>query len=333
MKSKLFRLLCRRHYMIIVFVLTGIALFPAYNFIVMADIFGRGRFDITVVIPFMAVTVAILTGFLLLPLLNRLPSYKKQIIVSAVGTLVFVGLDLLAQHVASNVRMYVYDWGHNLLPLDELVTSRMMPPRLLDELARSRAPVWDWLPPYGADDYFVPIRSIVVGAGTISWQVRAHYYVFSIILVVVTLNWLINLTNVLTGKKSPSQKFLILQGVAVLCYAMAYLFVRVVEYKDFATSHITWGSVLNSAICFMLAAIAVGLYSGSLLRNRGRIGLIIHGILSVVTVLALYLAQFVMLFGGFYAFGSNVYIEYAVRTIIVISPGIIVYLLLKYVPD
>jgi len=121
-----------------------------------------------------------------------------------------------------------------------------------------------------------------------------------------------------------------LQGASVLCFAFAYLFVQVVRYEDPATRHIAWGSVLNSAICFTLAAIAVGLYSGSVLRCRGRVKIVIPCALAAVTVLGLYIAQFFMLDRSFYSFGSSAFAALAVRILVVVFPSIAVYLLLRF---
>jgi len=199
MKSKLLEIFCQRHCLFITLVLTGLAFYPVYNFIMMTDIIGRGQFDITAIVPFMAVTVAIMAGFLLMPLLKRLPLCKKQILIPAVGMLIFICLDLLALHVASNAGVSAWGRGHNIWPIDELMISRA-PPRLLDELMLSRAPRNLW-PPYEDEIYLShATRFIIIGANTIPWRVRIHYYVFSIVLVVAALNWLVNASTAISEK-------------------------------------------------------------------------------------------------------------------------------------
>lgn len=337
MTTKMIQFCYRRHYLIIVALLIVLAIYPVYNFFVMAGILsGRGQSGVTAVIPFMAVTLAILIGFILIPLLKGVPLFWKHIIISAIGILVFVGLDILAQHVAANESfnelMLSRAPRFDLTPLYEGYEQILLePPRLfLDELFNSRMP--RFLPPSYGDYRIILDTSFINNTGTISWQVRIHYYIFSIILVVAALNWLINLTGAILEKKNPPHRFLVLQGIAVLCYTLAYLLVRVVRYEDHAARHIAWGSVLNSAICFMLAAVAVGLYSGSLLHKWGRVRLIVPAIMAAVTVLALYLAQFIMLGGGLYNFGNSAFIAYVIRIAIAVFPGIVVYWLLRVAP-
>ena len=304
-----------RYYIIIAILLTGLAFYPTLNFAMMAR--GFTQYSLSAIIPFMAVSAAILLGFSLLPLLQRLPPHIRHIIISAIGILAFIGLDILSQHVAINAYMLIPrrapSW--DMRPLDELIHSRMMHP--------SR---WPSAPPvYGRAMGFIG------NAWTIPWSIRAHYYVFSIILVVAALNWLANLSEALSGRavfsEAYQKKFLVIQGAAIACYALAYLLVRAVQYDNLATGHITWGSVLNSAVCFILAGVAAGLYGGSLLRARYRFA--IAPLIAVSIVLVLYMAQFFMLGMGLYNFGSSAFIAYAVRALIVLTPGAIVYLLLR----
>ena len=378
MKSKLLHILRRRHYPLIALLLAGVAFVPALNFLIMANVLNRpGGFDITVVVPFMAVTAAVLFGFLLLPLLKKLTFRKKCIVLSVAGVLIFCGLDILAQNIAANVETAAAPLDSHLshihgIPLNELIHTRSgivlgpdgtelpeysfrFPERIipapdiseipLEDLVLSRAPQphfyrinlddlmhsrMFWPPAYVfVDPAFLPQGSLNA-AGMIPWQIRLHYYIFSIILVLAALNWLAALSETLSGNEKRQKRLLAVQGAALACYTLAYLFVRVVQYEDFMTRQITWGSVLNAAICFMLAAIAIGLYSGSLLGFSGRVRRVVPSILSVATVLALYAAQYIMLDGNFYTFGGNAFVAFAVRGLVVIAPGIIVYFLLRF---
>jgi len=75
--------------------------------------------------------------------------------------------------------------------------------------------------------------------------------------------------------------------------------VRVMQYENYAIRHLTWGSVLNAAICFILAALVVGLYSVSFIRSEKGMK-IVPSLLSILTVLALYGAEYLMLDRSFY---------------------------------
>ena len=157
---------------------------------------------------------------------------------------------------------------------------------------------------------------------------RVHYYIFSAVLILAVLNFLYSLANTLYGDGKPGKRVVILHGIATGCYALAYFFVRVMQYANFATLHLTWDSVLNSAICFILAAIAIGLYCGSFMRHGGQ-RKTIPPISSAITVLTLYGAQYVMLGGRFYLYSESFAVNIFLRILIVVIPSIAVYFLFR----
>jgi len=161
----------------------------------------------------------------------------------------------------------------------------------------------------------------------IPWAVRLHYYIFSAVFILAVLNFLYSLAGVLYGDGKPGKRVVILHGIATSCYALAYFFVRVMQYEDHAALLLTWGSVINTAICFILAAIAVGLYCSSFMRYEGW-GKILPLVSSALTVLVLYGAQYAMLGGNFYAYSNSVAVTVFLRILIVAVPGVVVHFLL-----
>ncbi|MCL2377688.1 MAG: hypothetical protein FWC77_01020 [Defluviitaleaceae bacterium] len=162
----------------------------------------------------------------------------------------------------------------------------------------------------------------------IPWAVRLHYYMFSAILILAVLNFLYSLAGVLYGDGRPGKRVVILHGIATGCYTLAYFFVRVMQYENRAVLLLTWGSVLNTAICFILAAVAVGLYCGSFMRYEGW-GKIIPPISSAFTVLALYGAQYAMFGGNLYLYSEITAVNILLRILIIAIPGVVVYFLLR----
>jgi len=287
-------------YAIVALILTGIAAVPLWNFFTMVLAYhqiARFTYNATIVIPFAAALTAILIGFLFLPLLWHMSMLKKRIIVSIGAIGIFLGLGLYSEMIAARLdAVYL------------VVTSRMMPlPTTIDLLA--------------------PRRTIQLAA-TIPWTVRIHYYVFSVIFILTILNFLYTLANALYTDGKHDKKSIFLHGIATGCYALAYFFVRVMQYENHATLHLTRGSVLNAAICFILAAIAVGLWCGSFVQYK-RWGKIAPPALSVITVLALYVAQYAMLDGNFYLYSYNIAVTVLLRILILAIPSIIVHFLLR----
>jgi len=264
-------------YAITALVLAAAAAIPVRHFIAMVLTYYSITwisYDVTLVVPFAAVLVAILIGFLLLPIIKN----RLIVCIGAVG--IFGGLAWYAEMIIARRDATFM-----------LMLSRM------------------WRSPE-------EITAIVSGA-SIPWAVRAHYYIFSIVLVVAVVNFLYSLANTLLGDGKPGRPVIILQGIAVACYACAYFFVSVMQFQNLATLQLTWWSVFNVAACFILAAIAVGLCNGF---NK-----ITAALLSTITVLALYAAEYFLLDGNFYSYHENAIITMGSRLLIIIIPGMVVY--------
>ena len=176
--------------------------------------------------------------------------------------------------------------------------------------------------------FLLPNGEAIPARMHIPWAVRLHYYIFSVVFILAVLNFLYGLANTLYGDGKPGKRVVILHGIATACYALAYFFVRVMQYENHSMLLLTWDSVLNAAICFILAAIVIGLYCGSFMRYEGW-GKIIPPAASALTVLALYGAQYAMLGGRFYLYSESAAINIFLRILIVAIPSIAVHFLLR----
>jgi len=294
MQTKAFK----RFYLVTTLILTGAAAVPVWHFSLMvcATFFREGtQYNVTAVIPFMAVTVTILVGFLLLSLIKNLPVRKSHVIIFSFSTLAFIGLSLLAESLITS-----HTYSYTLM---RLTTSRMI------------------APPEEFFSYHM-VRQIVE-YNNLPFVIRVHYYIFSVVLAISVVSWLYNFTQAKPGKR-----FCAFQGIITACYALAYFFVRVMQYENFAARQLTWGSVLNAAVCFILASLAMGVWGISFLRNTKYVK-IIPVIFAVLTGVLLYIAQYFMLDGQFYLYGESSFMSMLLRIFIVILPGVLVYLLLK----
>ena len=286
----------KRYYFTTVLILVGASLLPLWHFSLMLKQYyfgGWTEFNITLVIPFMAVSVSILLGFLLLPLLKSISVRKSHLIMLLYSVTAFCGLSIFAETISTRL-----------------------------DVLRILIPTRRWRPP---DE----IAEMVSNAG-IPLTIRIHYYIFSIVLIVSILSLLYNFAQTRYADGQPGKRFLSLQGVTTSCYALAYFFVRVVQYENFATRQITPGSTINAAVCFVLAALVMGLWGISFLRFT-KYTKTIPPLIAVLTVFLLYGAQYLMLDRQFYLYAESELVSFLLRIVIAIVPGALVYLSLRFV--
>ena len=341
----------KRYYFITALILAGAAIVPLWHFSLMLYQYfwgGWTRFNVTLVIPFMAISVSILLGFLLLPLLKNVSLCKSHLLMLLYSVFAFCGLSMPAERLSTRLQTLYHGIP---LGVDEILwTSRAphwvtFPPD--EALLRSRAPRGWILPGETAeapqrvippDEALLGMRRLVPPAelaelaesAVISPAMRIHYYIFSIVLIVAILSWLYNFAQTRYANGQPGKRFLTVQGIATACYTLAYFLVRAVQYENFATRQITPGSAVNAAVCFVLAAFVMGLWGISFLRSTKHVK-IVPPFISVLTGLLLYGAQYVMLDGQFYLYSESIFISLLLRSLIVVIPGVSVYLLLRLV--
>jgi hypothetical protein len=297
MKSKAFL----RYYLITALALLGAAAIPFWHFAVMVSRYVHREshiwfYNYREVLPFTAVTAAILITFLLLPILKNMPLRRKIISASAFALVLFFAVEAVVEAVA--VRSYVYK---------NMAIEMRSPFFFGDPIDLSHY------------DYQAALPA----------SIKTHYYIFSIVLIVAVLHFLCLLHENLFGRNKPGAKPVIVSGVALACYTAAYLLVQVVRYNDYDVLRVTWATVLNIAVCFILAAVAAGLFSASFMRFAGR-QKIIPSLVSVATVLALYGAEFALKSGRFYIYAENIVVNILLHTLIIIIPAVVVRLLLGY---
>lgn len=290
-----------QYYLITLLVSLGAAAIPLWHFAVMIHCYLQRetflRFDqYRAVIPFAAVAVAILITFVLLPLVKNISLRKKHIFSSIFAVFIFCGVESIGERIASH--LYI---------LGIVLTSRA-PFYYNDSLLADPFKQWTVFP----------------------IAVRLHYYIFSIIFILAVINLLYKISQNLFEGKKPISRPVILNGIATACYAIIYLFISVIQYNNYATMQITPGSVLNVAICFTLASVAFGLFSVSFIRFAGW-KKIIPSVTAVLTVLALYGAEFAMLGGKFYSYGENSIVNLLIHASIIIVPAVIVQILPRYI--
>ena len=169
--------------------------------------------------------------------------------------------------------------------------------------------------------------------------VKIHYYIFSIVLILIMLNFIYNLSTVFakSGEKIKIPA-LITQGLATASYVYAVLFVKVIEYIQSDMKLITTESAVSAVLCIMLAAISVGLVTDNLLSTNNKIPKtrLIPPLISAATVIILYIGEYFLLDGGFYRYGEGFLFKglpligiSASNIVVILFPAVIVYIISK----
>ena len=353
-------------YVTILVILSGIAFVPVRECaLLFRNVFsGNIRFDFAnenLIIPFTSIVVAMFIGYALLPCALKYikDSWRKaKITLLIFSALVFIGCSLFVESIAleqwdlvqrtglggmlvneTNVFNHPFDKDEYIFRVDgEYFKSRSVTLTRTSmrfyHLDDGRTIVWDWSS-YENKLYVSGTNTPAYFVNEILPVVKIHYYIFSIVLIIVMLNFLFDFSSLFAenvGKTSKAS--LITQGLAGAAYLFAILFVRVIRYVDFDVNYITLESAISAVSCIVLAAIALGILSGCLLNGKIKTRLI-PMLVSAFVVIVLYAAEYFMLGGGLYRYGEGFFFKPLIlgvsvaNIIVVLLPCIIVFFVLK----
>jgi len=184
----------------------------------------------------------------------------------------------------------------------------------------------------------LPRNGLQSGLLSIPIIVKFHYYIFSIIFILIILNFLNNIFDVLNVRSENKNLLpLITQGLALTFCTLAFIFVKPIEYQYLQENYITAKSVVNIIFCIVAVAISGGLFVDNLLKDENKVRYI-SSIASSVIVIMLYTAEYFMLLGGFYRYGKGFLFNplpligvSVTNIIVVLLPALLVFYILKFI--
>jgi len=332
--------------------------------------------DENLIIPFTSIVVAIFIGFALLPIALKYIKGSRRKVITIMFTfsaLIFIGSSLFIENIAlkqweliqhsTEIKNSTSNWEafpfnneeHTFEINGEYFKSRSV------QMTRSGAVIyylddgreivrhpfgdeffiWDTnTPAYLVDEFMesdymhdimADIRYI-----TILPVVKIHYYIFSIILILIILSFLYNFSILFTENAGEMNKpRLITQGLAGIIYLSTILFVKEIKYINFDINYISPESTISVLSCIIMAAIASGLLVDNLLNGKTGMRLIPPFISSFVVII-LYATEYFMLGGGFYRYDESFFFKplilmgiSAANVIVILLPGIIVFFIIK----
>lgn len=135
---------------------------------------------------------------------------------------------------------------------------------------------------------------------------KVHYYLISFILITMVCGLVYGIAQMIRTGNSSMKKPLILQGIASAVITALCVFANTTAFFRQAQAIQTPLASILTCLFFVASGAAVGVYAGSFLSGKSkRIGLGLPVLLTVITVLGLYIGEAAMMEGGLYRFGTG----------------------------
>ena len=271
------------------------------------------------IIPYTPIAFAVILGALLLPLFVKRLKRFALLGGSALSLASFFGFELLFERkvvvTTTETVAKLADW--------QLYLCRSISP---EEYAGERVEV---IRTETAADLLI---------GEYNPAFKLHFYLISAVLILAILNCLYGFAQMIRSGDRSRKTALILQTVsAALFLGLCILACFTAFWRDGSIT-VSPLSASLMALFFILLGVTVGIFTGSLLLAQKRtIALGVPAAASLLTTLAMYAGEMILLHGHLYRFGSGLFFEgipgivlAPVDLLVILAAGGVTYLLMRF---
>ncbi|MBQ4298457.1 MAG: hypothetical protein II771_09190 [Clostridia bacterium] len=271
------------------------------------------------IIPYTPIAFAVILGALLLPLFVKRLKRFALLGGSALSLASFFGFELLFERkvvvTTTETVAKLADW--------QMYLCRSISP---EEYAGERVEV---IRTETAADLLI---------GEYNPAFKLHFYLISAVLILAILNCLYGFAQMIRSGDRSRKTALILQTVsAALFLGLCILACFTAFWRDGSIT-VSPLSASLMALFFILLGVTVGIFAGSLLLAQKRpIALGVPAAASLLTTLAMYAGEMILLHGHLYRFGSGLFFEgipgivlAPVDLLVILAAGGVTYLLMRF---
>lgn len=235
------------------------------------------------IIPYTPIAIALIFGVLLLPVFQKF-SEKLNLLYGAVfSTGIFFVVERLMETkilVQSKEVVFLESWQMSLC---------YVPP----EQYQTRT--WE---------------AVDVLLGGYSPAFKLHFYLISVLLIVSLLNCFYGFAKMILFEDRMRKKALIIQTAASLSFLGMCIWACFTSFYRTGEIKVSAISAVLMAVFFTLMGVTAGIFVGSLtLGKNKKISILLPTAISVLTTLAMYSGEMILLNGNLYRFGSSFFFE------------------------
>lgn len=233
------------------------------------------------IIPYTPISIAVILGVLLIPVLQRLSERLSFLWGVILSTAVFFVAERLME---TNILIQ----SDRPVPLESWQMSLCIgPPR--------EYRVWE---------------AVDVLLGGYDPAFKLHFYMISVIMIITLLNFFYGYARMIRSKDETRKKALIIQAVTSLSFIGMCIWACFTSFYRTGELTVSVLSAILMAVFFALMGITVGVFVGSftLGESRGQ-AVLLPAITAAVTTLAMYTGEMILLNNNLYRFGTGILFE------------------------
>ena len=247
------------------------------------------------VIPYTPVSLAIITGVLLMPLLIGFAKKYALFIGSSVSVGAFFAIEHLFENLLINTTVTVTKTITEYIPV-ELEAWQMFMCAVPQEAVTREVTTTE----------AISKTAVEILMGEYSPTFKIHFYIISIVLILAFLNCFYGFAQMIKSKDYSRLKPLVLQSVSTVLFLGLCIFACFTAF--FRTGEIVVSpiSAFLMALFFIVFGITMGVYTGSFLTGRKKLlSAVFPSTVAAFTTLVMYIGEMFLLSGHLYRFGEG----------------------------
>ena len=238
------------------------------------------------IIPYTPISIAVIFGILLMPLL--ICKCKKT------GFL-FGGLASVAVFFASE------------LCLERLVTVTKTHEKTVTSLENWQMYMCYVQPKTQQSRQWTEVNVLL---GEYSPAFKLHFYLISVLLILALLNAVYGFAKMLFSGDNRRKKALILQSVTAAAFLGMCIWACFTAFYRNGDLKVSAVSALLMSVFFLLFGVTAGIFLGSFLLEKQRgLSVLLPSAAAMLTVIAMYIGEMILLSGHLYRFGSGFFFD------------------------
>ena len=251
------------------------------------------------VIPYTPVSLSIIIGVLLMPVLFR---YIKKAVLPAVSV-VSLGVFFLAELLLESKAIVTSDVSTTLESWQMYMCIAYMP---------------------SASPEIRTQRAIDVLIGDYSPTFKLHFYFISVILIISFLNCLYGFGQIIRDGQRTRLKALVIQSVCSVLFLGLCILACFTAFFRNGEIRVPVASAILMSLFFVVFGVTAGVYAGSFLLGRKKgVSIVLPAVLASLVTLMMYIGEMCLLSGNLYRFGSGVMFD-GIHVIVLAPVDIIV---------
>lgn len=231
------------------------------------------------VIPYTPIAIALILGVAVIPAFQRLPKKLSFLCGAVLSTGIFFAAERLMETkilVRSTEIVFLEAWQMALC---------YVPP----ESYQTRT--WE---------------AVDVLLGGYDPAFKLHFYLISVVLILSLLNCFYGFAKMIYFEDYARKKALVMQTATSLAFLGMCIWACFTSFYRTGEINVSPTSAVLMAVFFALLGVTVGVFVGSFtLGKNGKISILLPAIISVLTTLAMYIGEMILLSGNLYRFGAG----------------------------